>query len=364
MRVAVTLLQSWHDTPGGTATSALSQAAAVAATGEVDLIGVAPWGRSVPSPPWTPPIPFRRLPLPYQLVYDGWHRFHLPPVQLATGRVDVVHATTVTVPPSWRRTPVVVTVHDVFPITHPERLSPRGARLLAAGIELAKSSALVLCPSDATAESCREIGFDEDRLIVVPWGVRAPRVTASEMAAMRVRHGLDRPYVLWVGTIEPRKNLEMLVEAFVALRRDDVDLLVVGPDGWQTDGDALVAPHERVRRLGFVSDDDLGALNAGAELVCLPSYEEGFGMTALEAMVHGTPVIGSNVSAIPEIVGETGILVAPDDPEGWTDAIGSLLDDQPRKEALGQLAAARAAGFTWARCAELTVDAYRRAALK
>jgi len=364
MRVAVTLLQCWHDTPGGTATSALSQAAAVAATGDLDLIGVAPWGRSVPSAPWTPPIPFRRLPLPYQLVYDGWHRLHLPPVQLATGSVDVVHATTVTVPPTWRGTPVVVTVHDVFPITHPERLSPRGARLLSAGIELAKSAALVLCPSDATAESCREIGFDEDRLIVVPWGVTPPQVTDAEVAAVQVRHGLDRPYVLWVGTIEPRKNLEMLVAAFVAMHRDDVDLVVVGPDGWQTDGDALVAPHERVRRLGFVSDHDLAALNAGAEVLCLPSYEEGFGMTALEAMVHGTPVIGSNVSAIPEIIGDTGVLVAPDDCDGWSGAIGALLDDDRRRGELGSLAAARAAGFTWGRCAELTVAAYRHAALR
>ena len=361
IRVAVTLLQCWHRTPGGTAISAIEQARAVAATGEVDLVGVGPWNRSLPPEPWTPPVPVRHLPLPYQAVYDGWHRIGLPPVQLVTGKVDLVHATTVTVPPRWRGTPVVVTVHDTFPLTDPDRFTKRGARLMGRGLELARHADLVIVASEFTAAACRDAGFDDDRMVVVPWGVAAVTPGPDAIAAARRRHRLDRPFLLWVGTVEPRKNLEVLLSAVARLEHRDVDLVIAGPDGWQVDLDALVAPvRDRVRTVGFLPPAELSALYAAAELLCLPSHAEGFGLTALEAMVQGTPVIGSDTSSIPEVVGDTGILVDPTDVEAWSGAIDALVGDDTRRAELGARAAERAAGFTWERCARSTVDAYRR----
>ena len=335
----------------------------MAASGEIDLIGVAPWSRSTPAAPWTPPIPVRHLPLPYQAVYDGWHRIGLPPVQLATGRVDVVHATTLTVPPRWRGTPVVVTVHDTFPLTEPDRFTSRGARLLGRGLELARQAYLVLCPSEYTVSTCVDAGFDPDRLVVVPLGVRIREVGATARAAVRRRLQLERPFLLWVGTIEPRKNLDVLLSAMAQLRDHDVELVIVGPEGWHVDLDPLIDPvRDRVRRVGFLHDEELTALYAEAELLCLPSHAEGFGLTALEAMAQGTPVIGSDTSAIPEVVGDTGVLIHPTDPPAWADAIDALLADDTNRAALGERAVERAAGFGWDRCARLTIDAYRRAA--
>jgi glycosyltransferase involved in cell wall biosynthesis len=360
-RVAYTLLQCWHEVPGGTAVSALRLAEALVATGDVDLVGVGPWGRRLPEAPWTPPIPLRRLPLPHQLVYDAWHRVAWPPVQLATGPVDVVHATATTVPPPGGA-PLVVTVHDLFPLTDPDRFTPRGVRLLRAGIDRARSARLVLCPSQATADDCAAHGFDPDRVRVTPWGVAPRPVDDAARASVRRRHRLDRRFVLWVGTVEPRKNLPMLLDAFGRVGHDDVDLALVGPDGWNEE----LAPHldalgGRVRRLGFVPDDDLAALYAEASVFALPSVREGFGLPVLEAMGQGTPVVVSSDPALVEVAGGAAVVADAADPGAWAAAIDGLLDDPARSAALSDAGRARAAAHTWAATARLTLDAYREA---
>jgi glycosyltransferase involved in cell wall biosynthesis len=359
--VAYTLLQCWHEVPGGTAVSAIRLAEALAATGEVDLVGVGPWGRRVPAAPWTPPIPVRRLPLPHQLVYDAWHRIAWPPVQLATGPVDVVHATATTVPPAGGA-PLVVTVHDLFPLTDPDRFTPRGVRLLGAGIDRARSARLVLCPSQATADDCAAHGFDPGRLRVTPWGVAPRHVDDAARAAVRRRHRLERRFVLWVGTVEPRKNLPMLLEAFGRVEHDDVDLVLVGPEGWNEQ----LAPHldalgGRVRRLGFVPDDELVALYAEAAVFALPSVREGFGLPVLEAMSQGTPVVVSDDPALVEVAGGAAVVADAADPAAWAVAVDGLLDDTARSAELAAAGRARAAEHTWEATARLTLAAYREA---
>ena len=359
-RVAYTVLQSWHRVPGGTATSALRLGEALVATGEIDLVGVGPRGAPPPAP-WTPSFPVRRLPLPYPAVYEVWHRWRRLPVQRATGAVDLVHATAPTVPPAGGA-PLVVTVHDVFPLTDPERFTPRGVRLLTRGLELARDeAALVLCPSQATADECAAHGFDRATLRVVPWGVSVRRPEDARIDAALRRHGLRAGgYLLAVGTVEPRKNLRTLIAAVARTARADVPLAVVGPDGWNEDLEPVVAAAgERVRRLGFVSDDDLAALEAGALALCVPSLREGFGMSVLDAMSLGTPVVTSTDVALREVAGDAGLAVEALDVDGWVAALDELVGDDDRRRELGRRGVARATHRTWAATASATLAAYR-----
>jgi len=358
IRVAYTIMQLWHRVPGGTATSTLELARALRSTGEVDLIGVAPAG-PLPPPPWTPPIPFRRVHLPYQLVYDAWHHLRRPGVERRT-RAQVVHATAATVPPR-QSAPLVVTIHDLFPLQTPEQFTPRGVRLLTRGIELARSDAdLVICPSRATLEDCVAAGFDRDRLRLVPWGVTVAPVADAERQRVRARYQLDNPYVLWVGTIEPRKNLPMLLDAFRGLGARAEQLVLVGPPGWNESLDEhLVGLGHRVRRLGFVPSGDLAALYAEARLFCFPSTREGFGLPPLEAMARSTPVLVSADTAMSEVIGDGGLSVPADDVQAWSSAMMAVLDDPALAQRLSTEAVARAAEFTWELAARRTIDVYR-----
>jgi glycosyltransferase involved in cell wall biosynthesis len=311
-----------------------------------------------------PPIPVRRLPVPYQLAYEIWNRTSLLSPTLVVPDADVVHATTVTVPAKGRAKGLVVTVHDLFPVLTPEQFTPRGVRIMTGGIEAARKRAdIVCCPSQDTLDDCLEAGFDADRLRLVPWGATEHRVTVEDRRTVRDTYRLDRPFILWVGTIEPRKNLPTLLEAFRRLQPTDVDLVLVGPIGWheQLEGH-IEGIGSKVRQLGFVPPAHLPALYAEASLFCFPSIREGFGLPALEAMAQGTPVIASSATAVAEVVGPDGLTVPALDVDAWAGAIGDLLADDAGRDRLAAAGRRRAAGFTWERCAEQMAEIYREAA--
>jgi glycosyltransferase involved in cell wall biosynthesis len=255
---------------------------------------------------------------------------------------------------------LVVTVHDLFPVTDPERFTARGVRLLSAGIERAKQADLVLVPSQATADECAAHGFPTDRLRVVPWGVDLAPADPAIRRAVRRRFALERPFVLWAGTVEPRKNLPVLLEAFARLDHPNLDLVLAGPDGWNEQLDHhLRTLGDRVRRIGFVSTPELTALYAEAAAFAFPSVREGFGLPVLEAMAQGTPVVASEDPALAEVMGDAGSVAASDDPAAWAEALAGLVDDAAARARLGAAGRTRAEGWTWARSAALTLDAYR-----
>jgi glycosyltransferase involved in cell wall biosynthesis len=162
--------------------------------------------------------------------------------------------------------------------------------------------------------------------------------------------------------VEPRKNLRRLLKAFALVPRDDVDLVLVGPEGWNESIQADLAPLEgRVHVLGFVGRDDLESLLAGAAVFCYPSLQEGFGLPVLEAMIQGTPVITSKGTSTEEVAGDAGLLVDPRDERAIAAAIEELLADQARADRLGVAGRARAATFTWERTAAATVAVYSEA---
>jgi len=360
--VAVTLEQCWHRVPGGTAVATLEQVAALADRDDVEIVGVSARHGQPPPEPFRPSVPVQALPLPRPALYEAWHRLRRPRVELATGPVDVVHATAIAIPP--KTVPLVVTVHDLAFLADRSQATAHGNRFFRRGTDLARRHAdLVLCPSQATMDECLAAGFDADRLRLVPWGVHVRPVDDDDVERVHARHRLTRPYVLFNGTIEPRKNLGALMTAFAALRGHDVDLVVVGPEGWNEDLDALTAPlGDRVRPLGFLPRAELDALLAGAEVFCYPSLREGFGLPVLEAMAQGTAVVTSSGTATEEVAGDAALLVDPHDPATITDALDRLLGDRDLADELGRRGRKRAAELTWRRTAELTAAAYAEVA--
>jgi len=365
VRVAFTLEQCWHAVPGGTAVAALELALAIDDRGKVELAGVAARHRADPPDPWRPPIPVAQLPLPRLALYEAWHRLRRPSVERATGPVDVIHATGIAMPPATR--PVVSTVHDLSYLDYPEMFSRAGLRFFQRALELTLSDArLVLCSSLATLERCRTAGFDEARLRHVPLGVRVERVSDDRVAEARARFALEAEYVLWTGTVEPRKNLPRLLRAFARVE-PSVELALVGPPGWNEDLERVLAslPEQvraRVHRLGWVARGDLAALYTGASVFCFPSLLEGFGFPVVEAMAHGTPVVTSTGTSTEELVADgAGLAVAPTDDDAIAEAISRVLADPRLAASLAAAGRERAATYTWDRTAELVERAYGEA---
>jgi glycosyltransferase involved in cell wall biosynthesis len=363
MRVAVTLEQCWHTVPGGTAVAALEMVRALDGRGDVDLVGVAARHSSPPAAAFQPPIPVRHLWPPRHVLYELWHaRFPLAGVERVTGPVDVVHGTAVAFPRA--EAPVVMTIHDLAFLDDPSLVTKHGLRFFRRGTDLAREHArLVMCSSRATMEDCVLAGFDLERLRLVPLGVRAVPRTPEDVARARARRGLDRPYVMFNGTVEPRKNLHRLLKAFAQLPRQDVDLVLVGPSGWNESIDADLARLEgRVHVLGFVERDELEALLAGAAVFCLPSLKEGFGLPVLEAMSQGAPVVTSTGTSTAEVAGDAALLVDPRDESAIAEANAEVLEDPTLAERLAAEGRARAAIYTWERTAAAAVAVYAEAA--
>jgi glycosyltransferase involved in cell wall biosynthesis len=359
MRAAVVIEQCWHRVPGGTASAVLEQVSAVAATGQVDQVGVAARHGEPAPEAWRPTIPVRHVPLPRLALYQAWHRLRWPPVERATGPVDVVHATGYAIPP--RTAPLVVTMHDLAWRRDPSMFTRNGVRFFEAGLRCVIDDAdLVLCPSQATIDDCAAAGIGRDRLRHVPWGMTTIQVTDDEVAAVRERYALPGRYVLSVGTLEPRKNLPRLIDAFSRLPHDDVTLVVVGPDGW---GESLAGPAarlgDRLRLTGFVPRSQLAPLYRGASVVCYPSLWEGYGLPVAEAMGAGAPVVTSAGTATEELVaGGAGLAVDPLDTDAIAGAVGSVLDDAGLADRLRAAGRARAAATTWQATAAATIAAY------
>ena len=223
MRVAVTVEQSWHVVPGGIATSTVELLRALDTRRDLDLVGVSAWHREPPQEAFMPPVPVRQLPLPRRALYEAWQWLRHPIVERATGPVDVVHDAGYVVPPS--KAPLVATVHDLWFLSHPDHYTWHSATVMKRGLELARRHArLVMCPSRASIEACQAAGIDLDRLRPVPWGVRARPVGIDEATKIVRGYGVERPYVLFCGTIEQRKNVPRLLQAFEQLERTGIRL--------------------------------------------------------------------------------------------------------------------------------------------
>ena len=301
--------------------------------------------------------------IPVRLLNVAWHRAEWPPIEALTGRrFDVVHSPHPLLLPS-RRAAQVVSIHDLDFLHHPERAWKEIRHdYPALALRHARRAAHVVVPSHYTAgEVARHLGVPRERIAVCPCG--APSWTPRPAAP-------DGGHLLFVGSLAPRKNVAGLLAAYTRLaagRTRVPDLVLAGgdaPDGagaeWlrALDDPPLAG---RVRRTGYVDAAMLRSLYAAACALVLPSLDEGFGLPALEAMTLGVPVVASDRGALPEVVGEAGLLVDPTDPAALEDALGRILDEPELAARCAERGLAQARKFDWRRSARALRAAYRQA---
>ncbi len=257
------------------------------------------------------------------------------------------------------RCPAVVTVHDISFLTHPETHSASSRRHYEGAIQTVRRARAVIVLSRHGRAALVDRGLVEpSRVTVIPNAPGLPEVAAGP--GTRV---WPSPFALMVGTIQPRKNIELSARAFCASAfARHATLLIAGSIGYR--GPEIVRAvrnepgAESVRFLGRVSDDLLVRLLAQAEFLLMPSLDEGFGLPAVEAMSCGTPVIAAGAGTVPEVVGDDALLIEPDDQEGLTASIDRLADDAELRAALGAGGRARSAEFSWERTARATMAVY------
>jgi glycosyltransferase involved in cell wall biosynthesis len=284
------------------------------------------------------------------------------PLSLRRSRAAVIHAPNCFLPLA-RPCPGVVTINDLAFETWPSDFAPLTRwkyRVLARAA--ARSAERVICPSSFTRDDvCERWGIDPDKARVIPDAPALPAGGApvSEGSAAAAPGG---PYLLAVGDLRRKKNLEALVAAFVELRRGSAiphRLVLAGVDSGAGAGLRELAGDAPLELTGYVSDERLDALIRGAEILVHPSLYEGFGLVVLEAMVRGTPVLAARATALPETGGDAAAYFDPTEPGDLAAALGSLLSDAPARAELSRRGLEWAARFSWERTARETVAVYR-----
>lgn len=292
------------------------------------------------------------------------------PFEISPLRLHILHSPDF-IPPFRRDYKSVITVHDLAFILYPHFLTEQSARYYGQIDRAVRLADHIVADSSSTKRDIINfLGVPEAKITVIyaaANSVYRPINDEYPLKEVRRKYGLDRPYALFVSTIEPRKNLPTLLRAFRRLLdhyKLEVELAVVGQRGWFCGEVFAVAETlnlgDDVTFLGHVPIEDLVMLYNAAQVHVHPSFYEGFGLPPLEAMACGTPTIVANVSSLPEVVGDASVLVAPDDVEGWTVAMWRVLTDGSLRAQLSEKGLKRAQVFSWKKAARETLDLYKR----
>ncbi len=286
----------------------------------------------------------------------------LPVLDLLTRGADVFHASVLVRNPP-RRARLTATVHDLTGFLMPE-LHPRSNLAAEASFaHLARRADRLIAVSECTKnDAIRVFGIAPEKITTIHSGIADAYFDPPVESVLRVRarYGLQKPFVLFVGTIEPRKNLDLLLDAFESLPaplRHDYQLVIAGPVGW---GAARTVERLRmVRYLGYVPEPDLAPLTAAAHVFAYPSLYEGFGFPVAQAMAAGVPVITSNVSSLPEVAGSAALLVDPHSQNELHAALARLLTSPELRASLASAGRQRARAFRWEQCAAKSLEFFR-----
>lgn len=314
----------------------------------------------------TPPNLSKRF-FPVRSVFRKWWLVGLP-AMLQLSPLDVFHGTNYCIP-LYAPCPTVVTIHDlslfVQPHTHEAANVTRGKRRIPL---MARRASRIITPSEWTKrETIAQLGVKAEKVRVIYEGAREGMMPLPASACQSVldRRQIKPPYLLYVGTIEPRKNLLTLIRAYDALLKTTEQrpqLVLCGGRGWLCEEVFKLVEELKLQDVvhftGYVDDSELPALYSAAAVFLYPSLYEGFGLPPLEAMACGTPVVTSNVSSLPEVVGEAGLLHDPHDERALTQAIATLLTDAQAHAHYRQAGLAQAARFSWERAAHETQAVY------
>jgi len=300
-----------------------------------------------------------------------WHRARIPaPIEMWTGPVSLLHAPDFTLPPTRQETRTLLTVHDLSFIRAPETSTPGLRAYLNAVVPRSVARADHIVAVSAATQQDLVTLYDTpiEKISVLHNAVDSHFHRIDDHKTLRaVRHRYklgDAPYILAVGTVQPRKNYERLVEAFHRLELSDIKLVIAGGKGW------LAEPlyrriedlkmHDCVQLTGFVDDDDLPALYSGARVFAFPSLYEGFGIPPLEAMACGIPVVTSKTSSLPEVVGDAALCIDPYSVDELTEALRTTLFDEPIRQVLITKGYIRVKQFTWQATAQQLCELYAK----
>lgn len=312
--------------------------------------------------------------LPGRVPQLAWKTLGWPPYDWFAGPADVYHFPNFIRPPLARGASVV-TIHDVAFLRYPETIEARNLAYLTRHIRdtVRRANAIITVSAFTAREVAELLGVPRDRLHAIPSGLDPAMHRPPPEVVRALRHRLDlaRPYLLSVGTLEPRKNYPFLIEVFDRLTKFDGDLVIAGRRGWKyqpiLDRIARSSRRARIRLLEDISESDLPALYGGAELFVLPSLYEGFGFPPIEAMACGTPAVVSPGGALAEICGDGALVLDAIDAGRWAHEIGELLSAPAALDALRRRGAEQAARYTWRETArrtwavyEAALDDYRR----
>lgn len=304
------------------------------------------------------------------LAWDTYYMHLLLPQRACSVDADLLHTPASRLP--LRGTiPTITTIHDVIPLVFPELFRLRERITLGLYFRAVRHSAthVITVSEQSRSDIHRLLGIDRNRISVTYNGVSSSfRPLAPSVIAQRLAHyRIEQPYILSVCTLEPRKNLVRVLQAFAQLRHTHKvphRLVLVGRRGWlekpifETARALGIAEH--IQFTGFVPDDVLPALYSGADVFVYPSLYEGFGLPPLEAIACGCPTVTSNISSLPEVVGNAALLVDPLDVEAIADGVLRIVGNLALREALQRAGFERAPQFTWSRCADETIKVYQR----
>ncbi|MBI5880293.1 MAG: glycosyltransferase family 4 protein [Chloroflexi bacterium] len=363
MRIGIDARMAHYRREGGIAQYTLRLAGALARQLDGDELVVLHHRADDPAS-LVPPRPGMRARPLFTPPHHRWEQWVLP-VEVAAARLDLLHCPDF-IPPFHRACPAVITVHDLAFRIYPELLTAESARYYGQIDRAVRSAEQIIAVSEATRADMLELLAVDAAKITVIHEAADPAYRSLDEAAIApvlAKHSLSGPFILAVGTIEPRKNLPLLLRAFAALGDAGATLVIAGRRGWLADdvfalADTLGAC---VRFLGPVPADELAALYNAAHAFAMPSRYEGFGLPVVEAMACGAPVIVSNISSLPEIAGDAGLALPPDDEPAWRDALRRALDDADWHVSMRARSLARAAVFSWDRAASETLAVYRKA---
>lgn len=285
--------------------------------------------------------------------------------------LDLLHSPDF-IPPFHSNVPSVITIHDLAFLLYPHFLTKESARYYGQIDQAVQRAKHIIAVSESTKrDTCHLLGVSEAKISVI-YEAANPRYRPIErekaLAYIKERFSVPDTFILYVGTVEPKKNLGSLLRAFRRLRdeykQNGVGLVLAGAPGWlSAEVHALVDELNLAHHVQFlnpVSDDDLAYLYNAAVCLAHPAFYEGFGLTTLEALACGTPAVVSNVASLPEVVGDAALLVEPEDIDGLTVALWRLLTDQDLRDHLRAKGLQRAATFSWQRTARETLDVYRK----
>jgi len=300
-----------------------------------------------------------------------WDQFTFPKKAKATN-ADILHQPCFSAPLNYKK-PIVVTIHDIISLLFPETI-PFASRMFYSKwmpFSYRKAKKIITISESTKRDIIRVLGIDEKKITVIPLAYDKKfetKISKEKIDQVKAKYGLSKEYLLHIGTLEPRKNLDFLIDVFADVIEEDqnsnLGLVITGKKGWYYEGlfkkVKSLSLEKRVIFTGYIDEKDKAAIYQGAKIFTFPSVYEGFGLPPLEAMASGIPVISSDTSSMPEVIGEAGILLSPHDRSGWVKAIRELKTNENLYKKLVEKNKEQVKKFDWDITAQKTIEVYRQ----